>query len=57
MVPDVYQYGLDDLVDDVAPILQARGLFHRDYEGPTLRGHLGAPAQYGLGQRLLAGAP
>ncbi len=25
------------------PLLQARGLFRRDYEHDTLRGHLGLP--------------
>ena len=28
-------------VDGVVPILQERGLFRRDYEGTTLRDHLG----------------
>ena len=35
--------GLDDFVDRVVPELQARGLFRRDYEGTTLREHLGLP--------------
>lgn len=42
--PDVYEDGIDAFVDSVIPILQERGLFHRDYEGTTLRDHLGAPA-------------
>jgi alkanesulfonate monooxygenase len=33
--------GLDDFVDKVIPELQARGLFRREYEGPTLRENLG----------------
>jgi FMN-dependent oxidoreductase (nitrilotriacetate monooxygenase family) len=33
--------GLDDFVDRVIPELQARGIFRRDYEGQTLRDHLG----------------
>jgi FMN-dependent oxidoreductase (nitrilotriacetate monooxygenase family) len=33
--------GLDDFVDKVVPELQRRGLFRRDYEGNTLRDHLG----------------
>lgn len=33
--------GLDDFVDKVVPELQRRGLFRREYEGPTLRDHLG----------------
>lgn len=49
---DVYRDGIDTFVDEVVPLLQERGLFHLDYEGPTLRGHLGAPAQYGQDPRL-----
>jgi alkanesulfonate monooxygenase SsuD/methylene tetrahydromethanopterin reductase-like flavin-dependent oxidoreductase (luciferase family) len=33
--------GLDDFVDRVVPELQSRGLFRTDYEGTTLRDHLG----------------
>jgi len=33
--------GLDDFVGKVVPELQRRGLFRREYEGPTLRDHLG----------------
>ncbi|MBU8546530.1 LLM class flavin-dependent oxidoreductase [Roseomonas sp. ROY-5-3] len=33
--------GLDDFVDKVVPELQRRGLFRQDYEGTTLRDHLG----------------
>ena len=35
--------GLDDFVDTVVPELQRRGLFRKDYEGTTLRDHLGLP--------------
>ncbi|GGD91747.1 Nrd protein [Aureimonas endophytica] len=35
--------GLDDFVDKVVPELQRRGIFRRDYEGRTLRDHLGLP--------------
>ena len=35
--------GLDDVCDKLVPELQARGLFRRDYEGTTLREHLGLP--------------
>jgi len=35
--------GLDDFVAHVIPELQHRGLFRRDYEGTTLREHLGLP--------------
>ncbi len=50
--PDVYEDGLPLIVDEVVPILQERGLFHRDYEGRTLREHLGARPQYGIDPRL-----
>jgi hypothetical protein len=36
----------------VVPILQQRGLFHKDYEGNTLRENLGAPEQYGIDPRF-----
>jgi alkanesulfonate monooxygenase len=35
--------GLDDFCDRVVPELQRRGLFRREYEGPTLRENLGLP--------------
>jgi alkanesulfonate monooxygenase len=35
--------GLDDVVNRVVPELQRRGLFRKDYEGRTLREHLGLP--------------
>jgi alkanesulfonate monooxygenase len=35
--------GLDDFVDLVIPELQRRGIFRSDYEGTTLREHLGLP--------------
>jgi len=33
--------GLDDVVDRLVPELQRRGIFRQDYEGTTLREHLG----------------
>ena len=42
MVPSLPE-GLDDVVDRLVPELQRRGLFRRDYEGTTLRDHLGLP--------------
>jgi len=33
--------GLDDFVDRVVPELQRRGIFRKEYEGTTLRDHLG----------------
>jgi FMN-dependent oxidoreductase (nitrilotriacetate monooxygenase family) len=41
---DVYPDGLEALVDQVVPILQARGLFRREYTADTLRGHYGGRA-------------
>ena len=49
--PDIDD-GIDAFVDGVIPILQERGIFHRDYAGATLRDHLGAPAQYGSDPRI-----
>ena len=39
--PPVLASGLEVFVDRVVPILKARGLFRKDYEGETLRHHLG----------------
>lgn len=50
--PDLYDPGVDAFVDGVVPILQDRGLFHREYEGATLRHHLNAPPQYGVDPRI-----
>jgi FMN-dependent oxidoreductase (nitrilotriacetate monooxygenase family) len=49
---DIYEDGIDTFVDEVVPILQDRGLVDTDYEGATLRAHLGVPEQYGLDPRL-----
>lgn len=38
-----YPDGLSEFVDQVIPILQERGLFRKEYEGTTLREHLGLP--------------
>lgn len=35
--------GLDDFTSRVVPELQRRGIFRKDYEGDTLRDHLGLP--------------
>ena len=42
------QKGVKDFVEKVVPVLQKRGLYHLDYEGNTLREHLGVPKQYGV---------
>jgi FMN-dependent oxidoreductase (nitrilotriacetate monooxygenase family) len=41
---DVLPDGLRDVVELLVPELQARGLFHTDYEGDTLRASLGLAA-------------
>lgn len=41
VMPAVMPSGLEVFVDQVVPILQERGLFRREYEGSTLRDHLG----------------
>ncbi len=43
LVPHITPGGLDGFADTVVPILQERGRFRTDYEGPTLRDHLGLP--------------
>ena len=53
LMPDVLPDGLETFVDAVVPILQRRGLFRRDYAGPTLRDHLGLdrpPSRYAAGR-------
>ncbi|MGD0392385.1 MAG: NtaA/DmoA family FMN-dependent monooxygenase [Acidimicrobiales bacterium] len=44
LVPHITPGGLDGFADTVVPTLQERGRFRTDYEGPTLRDHLGLPA-------------
>ncbi|MGF6734587.1 FMN-dependent oxidoreductase (nitrilotriacetate monooxygenase family) [Paraburkholderia youngii] len=41
LMPDALPGGLRDFVDGVVPILQQRGIFRSEYEGTTLREHLG----------------
>ncbi|BCJ47660.1 nitrilotriacetate monooxygenase [Actinoplanes ianthinogenes] len=41
VMPDVLPTGFDDFADHVVPELRRRGLFRTEYEGSTLRGHLG----------------
>jgi FMN-dependent oxidoreductase (nitrilotriacetate monooxygenase family) len=41
LVPHITPGGLDGFVDTVVPLLQERGSFRTDYEGSTLRDHLG----------------
>jgi FMN-dependent oxidoreductase (nitrilotriacetate monooxygenase family) len=39
--PAYFPAAFDEFVDKVVPELQSRGLFRREYGGPTLRDHLG----------------
>ncbi|WP_424813184.1 LLM class flavin-dependent oxidoreductase [Roseococcus sp. YIM B11640] len=41
ILPSHFPAALDDFVGQVVPELQRRGLFRRDYEGTSLREHLG----------------
>jgi FMN-dependent oxidoreductase (nitrilotriacetate monooxygenase family) len=41
LVPHLTPGGLDEFVDKVVPLLQERGSFRTEYEGTTLRSHLG----------------
>lgn len=41
LMPPELPGSLEDFVDHVVPVLQRRGLFRREYETTTLRGHLG----------------
>ncbi len=43
LTPDAFPSGAHDLLEEVVPILQQRQLFRHDYEGSTLREHLGLP--------------
>jgi FMN-dependent oxidoreductase (nitrilotriacetate monooxygenase family) len=44
VMPPVLPGHLDDFVEHVVPILQKKGLFRREYESSTLRGHYGLDA-------------
>jgi alkanesulfonate monooxygenase SsuD/methylene tetrahydromethanopterin reductase-like flavin-dependent oxidoreductase (luciferase family) len=41
IMPAHFPDELEMFVDEAIPVLQRRGLFRRDYEGTTLRDHLG----------------
>ena len=41
VMPAYFPGAFDDFVDKVVPELQRRGLYRKDYEGTTLRSHLG----------------
>ncbi|WP_327281476.1 MULTISPECIES: NtaA/DmoA family FMN-dependent monooxygenase [unclassified Streptomyces] len=44
LVPHITPGGLDAFADTVVPLLQERGVFRSEYEGTTLRDHLGLAA-------------
>ena len=56
VMPPYLPGGLTDFVDQVVPILQARGLFRTDYTETTLRGHYGLRPHIGRYARVVAGA-
>lgn len=41
LMPPSLPHGIEDFVEQVVPELQRRGVFRREYEGKTLRDHLG----------------
>ncbi|WP_159499796.1 NtaA/DmoA family FMN-dependent monooxygenase [Microbacterium sp. 18062] len=45
VIPSLTPTGLDRFVDEVVPALRARGSYPADYEGVTLRSHLGVTDQ------------
>ncbi|MFF7757698.1 NtaA/DmoA family FMN-dependent monooxygenase [Streptomyces griseorubiginosus] len=55
LVPHITPTGLDTFADKVVPLLQEQGVFRTDYEGPTLRHHLGlAPPDEARGEQRAA---
>ncbi|MER5883221.1 NtaA/DmoA family FMN-dependent monooxygenase [Streptomyces sp. NPDC001941] len=54
LVPHVTPGGLDDFADRVVPLLQERGTFRTEYEGTTLRDHLGLDHPDGAREELPA---
>jgi FMN-dependent oxidoreductase (nitrilotriacetate monooxygenase family) len=55
ILPPYFPGAFDDFVDLVVPELQRRGLFRRDYQGSTLRDHLGLARMSGLPRPKAAG--
>jgi len=49
---DALHDGVDDVADKLVPELRRRGLRPDDYQGATLRDHLGLPEQLGTDPRL-----
>jgi len=53
IMPAYFPGAFNDFVNRVVPELQRRGLYRKDYSGPTLRDHLGlaAPAAAAKAER------
>ncbi|MFD9125535.1 NtaA/DmoA family FMN-dependent monooxygenase [Kitasatospora sp. NPDC059571] len=56
LAPHLTPGGLDEFADTVVPLLQERGVFRTEYEGETLRDHLGLGAPRPVRGRAAAGA-
>ena len=54
LAPHITPGGLGPFVDQVVPLLQERGVFRADYEGTTLREHLGLPLRRTDGESAVA---
>jgi FMN-dependent oxidoreductase (nitrilotriacetate monooxygenase family) len=54
LVPHITPGGLDGFADTVVPLLQEWGVFRADYEGTTLRDHLGLAGPHRADQALRA---
>ncbi|MGW7287153.1 LLM class flavin-dependent oxidoreductase [Streptomyces sp. NPDC054847] len=57
IMPPYFPGGLDHFVDQVVPVLQARGLFRTEYTGSTLRDHYGLSRPVGSRAGLPAAVP
>ncbi|WP_042445921.1 LLM class flavin-dependent oxidoreductase, partial [Streptacidiphilus jiangxiensis] len=56
LAPHLTPGGLDEFADTVVPLLQERGVFRTEYEGETLRDHLGLDAPRPVRPRDAVGA-
>ena len=54
LVPHITPSGLDGFADTVVPLLQERGVFRTEYEGETLRDHLGLDTPAPVAARVAA---
>jgi hypothetical protein len=57
IMPATLPGGLDDFIALVLPELRRRGLFREEYEGSTLREHLGSRPPPGFGPGAPARGP